>query len=122
MLVVVILAGLGLFLSRGRVGESGIPDSSMATSSASTSTAASTTSSKTTSKSGVTGTGNFTVSPEPTVDVPDFRAPVKFTADTSDDARTAVTKNVAIVQAALSKNALDLKSVDRSGYALQNRR
>lgn len=57
---------------------------------------------------GVTGSGNFSVSLSPTIDVPDARAPIAYSADLSAEAKVIIQKKIADLQAALQKNSLDL--------------
>lgn len=57
---------------------------------------------------GVTGTGNFSVSLSPTIDIPDFRAPVAYGADLSADVKAIIERKVADLQTQLQKNSLDL--------------
>lgn len=105
--VFIMAAALGFFLFHGKAGEDRL--SSQTISNASSTSVLATTAGSTTTRNGVTGTGNFAVSNEPTLDVPDFRAAVHFATDTTDDLRQVINQKVALVQSALAKDSLNPK-------------
>jgi len=103
VLAIVLIGGVFIFWHRsGQAGDAATTTPSSATPSEGTS--------DTHTTNGVTGTGNFTVSGVDSIDVPDFRAPITYSADLSADAKAIIQKNVATLQATLQKNSLDLKA------------
>ncbi len=94
----IIILGIGIFLFYRPAGEGG------------SNVASSTSQIATTSHSGVTGTGNFTVGEVPALTVPDFRAPIKFSADVAVDVRAALQTSADTLVARLTKDSLDLTS------------
>lgn len=96
--VIVIIFAVGVFFFYRPVGEDG------------SNVASSTSESATTIQNGVMGTGAFSVGEVPTLNVPDFRAPLKFSADVSADVRSALQKSADIIVQKLTKDSLDLQS------------
>src|SRR4051812_41444182 len=99
VLVIVALITLALFQRSG----SGT--------STATTTAITLSTSTTQSHDGITGTGNFTVSGGDTINIkiPDFRAPIQFSASVQSDVKNALQQAANSIQNKLAVNSFDLK-------------
>ena len=105
---IIILVLLIAFLWARRGGEGGMATSTPITVSTST---LDTIASGASNSGGITATGQYTVSKDTiALEIPDFKAPIIFSASVSPEVRTILNQKLAIVQASLAKDQLDLKA------------